>query len=493
MTARHDAALLFAFRSPRPACIVPVLALLTLAVASPSRADPPPAGPGEPFANRDTAYQARQGKPPEATPAGFRVDQSYKDPDMVQDLLAAYAQRFPDISRLVELGRTAQGRPILALKISDAPDRDEDEPAVLLIGGNHGGELLSIEFVIDAIQVLLERYETDKNTRRWVDGFEIWCVPQANPDGTWAFLHVSDQMDRKNARDTNGNGRIDPTDGVDLNRNYPFRWGQGGPTASSDTPESNYYRGPAPASEAETQAVMRLAESERFVVALSFHTQATSLLVPYTIDGTRSPQPNEAWVLAQEIAPELPVQPNGRRLRVRRQIYPVDGTDQDWMRAALGTVAYIVEGTYESPLDAGRRAASIASIRPLWMAILDRYLRGPTVFGHVADSQGRPIAAQIVVMGTRRFQGERWSARCRDGRFDRFLPRPGKVTIEARQGGRVLARRSAQAVVGAPVRLDLTVPDDATTESGCPVDGLTSRECARAAAQGTCLRPGPAP
>ena len=55
----------------------------------------------------------------------------------------------------------AGGRPLLALKISDHPERDEDEPAVLLNGSHHGNELLPVEFTLDAVQQLLEGYARD--------------------------------------------------------------------------------------------------------------------------------------------------------------------------------------------------------------------------------------------------------------------------------------------------------------------------------------------
>ncbi len=60
----------------------------------------------------DEAYRARKGKPPTRTERGFRTDESYKDPRMVEELLRAYHERYPKISALVELGRTHQGRPI---------------------------------------------------------------------------------------------------------------------------------------------------------------------------------------------------------------------------------------------------------------------------------------------------------------------------------------------------------------------------------------------
>ncbi len=61
---------------------------------------------------------------------------------------------------------------------------------------------------------------------------------------------------RKTLRDNNGNGTIKVGDGVDPNRNYPEHWDYD-EEGSSSVPSSDTYRGPAAASEPETQAMMR--------------------------------------------------------------------------------------------------------------------------------------------------------------------------------------------------------------------------------------------
>ncbi len=410
-----------------------------------------------PWAATDPEVRARRGAPPEATATGFRVDGGYKDPAMVEGLLRAYAAKFPALATVRELGRSHGGRPVLALKISDAVERDEDEPAVLLNGAHHGSELMSIEYTLDVVQQLLEGYAADPAVRRRVDGLEVWCVPLVNPDGNHHYMHRSRAAGRKNGRDNDGDGALMVWDGVDLNRNYPFRWGSLGELGSRSLPADARYRGPGPASEPEVQAIVRLAGERRFAAAISFHTLATAVLSPYTIDGAQNPARDEAWALAERMVAAAPAQPNGRSYRVRRNLYPVDGTDQDWHRFAHGTLAYLVEGSHHNPRDPEVRAAAVRATRPVWTALLDAVLDGPAISGHVRDSAGAPVEVEVIVEEVAPQEGERWTSRPRDGRFDRGVPGPGRYTVRAAgPAGCAPVRRTID--VRGRVSVELVVP-----------------------------------
>ena len=58
-----------------------------------------------------------------------------------------------------------------------------------------------------------------------VDTTELWFVPVANPDGYDYTFTPGNRLWRKNLRDNDGDGRITANDGVDLNRNFPTKWG----------------------------------------------------------------------------------------------------------------------------------------------------------------------------------------------------------------------------------------------------------------------------
>lgn len=362
---------------------------------------------------------------------------SRRSPEVVAQRLQELNQSHPEQTQLIELGRSHEGRPLYALVIAEALQDGDPRPAFLLNGAHHGGELLSVDIVLDAIDVLLGEAEPQlaERAQRWRQELVLWCVPEVNPDGVYSVLHDLERGDRKNARDNNHNGRIDAGDGVDLNRNYPYRWGALGDKGSSPDPKSVYFRGPAPGSEPETQAMMALGQRERPVGSVSYHTGSVALLAPYTIDGCKNPEPNEAWQVAQWIVGQLPHHPQDRDFALKRSLYPVDGTDQDWLRHELGTLALIVESARHGAATAQERQAIVSVVRNTWMLLLDRFVDGPSVSGQVRNEKGEPVEAEIVLVEQQLQEGERWTSRPRDGRFHRYLPGPGRYTVQATVDG----------------------------------------------------------
>ncbi|MCP4592678.1 MAG: hypothetical protein GY842_18240, partial [bacterium] len=261
-----------------------------------------------------------------------------------------------------------------------------------------------------------------------------WCLPLANPDGCHRFFHIA-SAGRKNGRDNNGNGLIDFEDGVDLNRNYPFRWHSLGETGSKSDPAAAWYRGPEPASEPEVRAIMEFADRERFVALISYHTAGTKILVPYTIDDCRSPRPNTAWVLAGHMAALSDSGRDDRDYLPVRNLYSVDGTDQDWHFWKHGTLAYIWEGPRTNP-PYSDRDRYVAGVRPGWQFLLNRLAAGPTLSGHVRDAAtGAALEAEITLDEIKMYEGEVHTSHPATGRFDRILPREGMYHVNVSKKG----------------------------------------------------------
>jgi murein peptide amidase A len=143
----------------------------------------------------------------------------------IADASTSASSRPAVIGRTV-IGHSVQGRPIVAWHLGE-PGKKK----VVLISVMHGNEPAP------------RRILTDLRDGPPVHDVNLWVLPVYNPDG---LAHHQ----RKNAH------------GVDLNRNYPYKWAR---------LDGNYESGPKPASEPETRAAKRFLSRVRPAYVLSFH------------------------------------------------------------------------------------------------------------------------------------------------------------------------------------------------------------------------------
>jgi protein MpaA len=188
------------------------------------------------------------------------------------------------ISRTALLGDSVRGRTITVLERGDpdAPTKD------LVVGCIHGNEPAGIGIAeqLESVPVLRER--------------DLWVVEDANPDGV-------DAGTRTNAR------------GVDLNRNFPWRWRRNG------RPGDPHYSGARPLSEPESRLLARLILRLRPHVTIWFH-QPFGL-----VDASGG-----SLALEREFASLI-------RLPLRR-LPRFAGGATDWENSRLrGTTAFVVE------------------------------------------------------------------------------------------------------------------------------------------------------
>ncbi|MCH7994941.1 MAG: hypothetical protein IIB57_10940, partial [Planctomycetes bacterium] len=148
-----------------------------------------------------------------------RTQSQYFDPDEIAAMLAQVAADHPAITTLLSVGTTAEGRTIWGIEISNNPGLDEDEPAIQFNAQHHAREVATSQVLMDVVETLTDGYGVDASITSWVDDYKTICVPMVNPDGV-QFVFDGTSLWRKNRQ-------LYPPSctGVDLNRNYPYRWG----------------------------------------------------------------------------------------------------------------------------------------------------------------------------------------------------------------------------------------------------------------------------
>lgn len=219
------------------------------------------------------------------TPAGFIPGSygGYYTFDEMQERIDHLVATYPAIVHKIVLpATTAQGNPLIVVKISDNASTNEVEPEALYTGLHHAREGMSMMNLFFFMYYLAENYSTDTRIKDLVDSRELFFLPCTNPDG-YIYNETNAPsgggMWRKNRRN-NGSGRY----GVDLNRNYGVDWGISGPNINISTnPSSDSYIGPSAFSEPETQAIRAFAQARHFTIAIDHHAYGNYYVTPYGI------------------------------------------------------------------------------------------------------------------------------------------------------------------------------------------------------------------
>lgn len=275
----------------------------------------------------------------------------FKRYDEIKAEFEKAAKKYWPIAKLVKLGKSGKGKDIVGIKISlGAPlTRDGAKPAVLYIGAQHAREWITPEMNRRLMHYLLENYTRDRRVRELVNTRELWIVPVANPDGyDWTF-EEGQRLWRKNLRDNNGNGQIDANEGVDLNRNFAYKWGYDNEGSSPD-PTSDTYRGPAPTSEPENQALEGLVRRITPEFFVNYHS-AAQLLLYGTGWQVATPSPDD--IIGETLAgddahPAVP----GYDPDLSAELYTTNGDTDTHMQENYGAFGFTPEmGTCASASD----------------------------------------------------------------------------------------------------------------------------------------------
>ena len=150
-----------------------------------------------------------------------------------------------------------------AIKISDNPLIEEDEPEFKYVSTMHGDEAISLEMTLYLIDEILTGYGTEPSLTSLVDETEIWIVPLMNPDGLEAGT-------RYNAN------------GVDLNRAFPEGAISDIGTIFTDP------LGDLSGFEPEVAAIMQWSASGSASLSANLHSGALLVNYPYDNDGLGS-------------------------------------------------------------------------------------------------------------------------------------------------------------------------------------------------------------
>lgn len=182
---------------------------------------------------------------------------SYLTNKELETYMQGYVRRCGHMARMFSIGRSKEGRSLLALELSNNVGAVEAKPNARFVGNMHGDEPASRQLLLGLAEWLCQYRTSDDRAARIVNDMHLYLVPTVNPDG---FEHRL----RHNLGD------------VDLNRDFPdpLLLGSTGLHPTGDE-------------QPETLAIMKWTTQTHFVASASMHEGA--IVANYPWDGSTNP------------------------------------------------------------------------------------------------------------------------------------------------------------------------------------------------------------
>lgn len=334
---------------------------------------------------------------------------SYPTYIQYDSIMQSFIKQYPALCKLDTIGMSIYGKLILALKISDNPGTNEDEPEVFYSSTIHGNEPAGFVLMLRLAEYLLKNYSTDSRVKNLVDNLQIWINPLANPDGAYRTGNTISSPVRFNAN------------GIDLNRNFPDPDGR-------ELPE-----------QIETTEMIRFMRSHHFVISANFHSGDE--VVNYPWDRWVRFHADDAWFynISRKYADTAHLySPAGYMDELENGVtngyawYQINGGRQDFMTYELHGREVTIELDYGMPTSASQLDALWQYNWRSLLGYIENALYG--IHGNVTDkSNGKPVMARIFINGHDKDSSQVYSDSI-TGNFTRLII-PGIWTLEVSAKG----------------------------------------------------------
>jgi hypothetical protein len=318
-------------------------------------------------------------------------------------IMQSFATLYPSLCDIDTIGISNYGKLVLALKISDNPLVDEDEPETFYSSTIHGDETGGYILMLRLAEYLLKNYSGNGKVKNLVDNLEIWINPLANPDGTYRTGNTISSPTRYNAN------------GYDINRNFP-------------DPDSD-----DPVKQKETLDMIKFMRKHNFVISANFHGGREVVNYPWDRWSRRHPDDDWFYHISRKYADTVHVHAvAGYMTFLENGVtngydwYDIYGGRQDFVTLELQGREVTIE------LD-DTKTTPAANLNALWeynyrslLGYIENALYG--IHGKVSDFvTGKAVAAKIFILGHDADSSHVYSDTL-SGNYTRFIA-PGTWTL----------------------------------------------------------------
>ncbi|KAK7062712.1 hypothetical protein VNI00_000200 [Paramarasmius palmivorus] len=175
--------------------------------------------------------------------------QSYHPLYEIDQFIHQLASEYPHLVNVVHLGHSAEGREMLALRISstsnttssahtqkkhkhkgkDKPKEDPPKLSILLLGAQHAREWVASATSLYLAHSIISSSAEQHSLSSLLTTYDFYIIPIPNPDG-YVYTWESDRFWYKNRQVLRPDAGSNECRGLDMNRNWGYKWKKrGGP------------------------------------------------------------------------------------------------------------------------------------------------------------------------------------------------------------------------------------------------------------------------
>ncbi|CCE63686.1 hypothetical protein TPHA_0F02040 [Tetrapisispora phaffii CBS 4417] len=200
----------------------------------------------------------------------------YRDLETIYVWLDLLKRSFPDLVNIETVGETFEGREMKAVHVS-ANNRtmNPNKKTVVITGGVHAREWVSISTACWVLYQLLARYGVYRKDTKYLNALDFLIIPVFNPDG-YKYSWTTDRLWRKNRQNTYWPNCY----GVDIDHSFDYNW-----VSNDNFPCSEDYSGEKPFEALEASSwnnYLNTTKGEYQIYGyIDLHSYSQEILYPY--------------------------------------------------------------------------------------------------------------------------------------------------------------------------------------------------------------------
>jgi len=156
--------------------------------------------------------------------------------------LVSLAEQNPDFVRVDGIARSIGKRRVWLVEVGKGPEQDrKTRPAVLVVAGIEGNDLIGSSVAVSWLEYLIEQYETDAGITKLLQTTTVYIIPRLNPNAAEHFFNEPkfETSCSDKPVDNDHDGLIDEDGPEDLNGDGLITW------MRIEDPEGEYILNPA--------------------------------------------------------------------------------------------------------------------------------------------------------------------------------------------------------------------------------------------------------